>query len=58
MLNVFTLSVIMPSVDMLSLIMLSVIMLNGDIIRKDCFQNKSEFIIEEHFTEHMNIPTW
>ncbi len=24
-------------------------------IRKDCFQNKSKFITEDHFTKHMNI---
>jgi hypothetical protein len=25
------------------------------IIRKDCFQNKSKCITEDHFTKHMNI---
>jgi hypothetical protein len=24
-------------------------------IQKDCFQNKSKFITEDHFTKHMNI---
>jgi len=24
-------------------------------MRKDCFQNKSKFITEDHFTKHMNI---
>ncbi len=24
-------------------------------IRKDCWQNKSKFISEDHFTKHMNI---
>ncbi len=24
-------------------------------IRKDCFQNKSKFITEDHFLKHMNI---
>jgi hypothetical protein len=24
-------------------------------IRKDCFQNKSKFITEDHFTKYMNI---
>ncbi len=27
-------------------------------IRKDCFQNKSKFITEDQFTEHMNITTY
>ncbi len=26
-------------------------------IRKDCFQNKSKFITEYNFVQHMNIPT-
>jgi hypothetical protein len=26
-------------------------------LRKDCFQNKSKFIIEDQFTEHTNITT-
>jgi len=25
------------------------------IIRKDCLQNKSKFITEDHFTKYMNI---
>ncbi len=28
---------------------------NFAFIRKDCFQNKSKFITEDHFTKHMNI---
>jgi hypothetical protein len=24
-------------------------------IRKDCFQNKSKFTTEDHFTKHINI---
>ncbi len=42
-------------------VMLSVVMLNVLIViilaRKDCFQNKSKFITEDHFTKHMNITT-
>jgi hypothetical protein len=26
-----------------------------ETLRKDCFQNKSKFITEDHFTKHMNI---
>ncbi len=29
--------------------------MNSSFIRKDCFQNKSKFITEDHFTKHMNI---
>jgi hypothetical protein len=29
----------------------------NESIRKDCFQNKSKFITEDQFTEHMNITT-
>ncbi len=25
------------------------------VIRMDCFQNKSKFVTEDHFTKHMNI---
>jgi hypothetical protein len=28
-----------------------------NLIRKDCFQNKSKFINEDHFTKHMNITS-
>jgi hypothetical protein len=29
--------------------------LEQNIIRKDCFQNKSKFITEDQFIKHMNI---
>jgi hypothetical protein len=53
--NVVILNVNILNVNILNVIILNVIMLNNGYIRKDCFQNKSKFITENHFVNHMNI---
>ncbi len=43
---------VMLSVAMLNMLNMLIVII---LIRKDCFQNKSKFITEDHFTKHMNI---
>jgi hypothetical protein len=52
----FILSVIILIVIMLIVIMLIGIMLIVIMEEKTCFHNKSKFITEDNFVQHLNIP--